>query len=111
MKYMRIVIMLMMAAFAFSMQAQEAALQGKVYDAATGQAIAGASVSMPGVASDYSDNDGRFQLKKTAANAVIQVKAQGYASRTLAYLGQTQLEIALYEEGYQCAKKLFSVKE
>ncbi|MBR0334052.1 MAG: SusC/RagA family TonB-linked outer membrane protein [Bacteroidales bacterium] len=100
MKYMRIVIMLMMAAFAFSMQAQEAALQGKVYDAATGQAIAGASVSMPGVASDYSDNDGRFQLKKTAANAVIQVKAQGYASRTLAYLGQTQLEIALYEEGY-----------
>ncbi len=99
----------MLAALGLGLQAQEATLQGKVYDAATGKAIAGASVSMPGVASAFTDGEGLFQLKKTAPNAVVQVKADGYAGKTIPYLGQTSLEIALYEAGYLNAEQIISM--
>ncbi len=94
------IIVLMMAVLGLTLQAQDKTLQGKVLDAATGKAIVGASVSMPGVASAFSDNDGHFQLKKTADNAVLQVKASGYATRTLAYRGQNEVTVELYEQGY-----------
>lgn len=109
MKYMKLMIMLVLAALTLGVQAQDASLQGKVYDAATGNAIVGAQVSMPGVSSAFSDNDGHFQLKKTAKDAIIQVKASGYATRTIAYLGQTTLEVALYEEGYLNAEKTIAM--
>lgn len=78
---------------------QTAAVRGRVYDSAGKEAIVGASVSIPGISSALTDNDGFFQLKKSIPDAMLYVNAEGYALKVLP-VKEGEMLVYLYEENY-----------
>jgi len=61
----------------------ESVLSGTVYDAVTKLPVTGVSVSIQGVTSAITDENGLFSLKKTAKHASLTVKAVGYATQMI----------------------------
>lgn len=91
--------------FRVAAQDGNAAISGKVFDAATKQAVNGASVGIPGISSAITDAKGEFELRKSAKDANLQVKAQGYATKIVPLRGETYFEIYLYEADFVNAVK------
>ncbi len=83
---------------------QTASLSGIVRDAATQEAIVGASVRIAGFSSAFTGEDGSFTVKVPHQSALLEVTAVGYASRTLT-LSKDNMVIDLYEEGYKGANQ------
>lgn len=88
--------------FASALRAQEnlVDVSGRVTDAQTGEALAGATVALKGAANRVqTGTQGAFQLGRIPTNAVIVVSFVGYASKEVAVNGHTVLEVALQPEG------------
>ena len=96
--------LLLLAACVLPLQAQNTPemLTGTVTDAATEQAIAGASVRIVGFSSAFTKEDGTFSLKASHPSAIVEVSALGYATRQLT-AGNGPLNVVLYETGYKGA--------
>ena len=96
-------------AFTLAVQAQvitvptptDAALSGIALSSATGQPLPGISVTIPGVASSITDDDGRFSLRRTVEGAVIQFRGQGYACKEVIAGSQTDFKVELHDESFR----------
>lgn len=75
--------------------------KGKITDAATGQPISAAQVSIPDKnASAVTNENGEFEVKITSANDIMQVSAIGYDVREIGMQGRRSAEIRLYRKGF-----------
>jgi TonB-linked SusC/RagA family outer membrane protein len=68
---------------------------GHIYDAVTKQPVPGATVGITGVTSTFTDENGAFGLHKTAGNAMLTVKATGYATMIVPVKGKKTFELYL----------------
>lgn len=78
---------------------------GTVSDAATGAAIAGANIDVPGVASAITDDNGRYTLSLPRTEMIMTATADGYAKRELLVRGRQTINIVLYEQTYKGSTK------
>lgn len=89
--------------FSVSIQAQPlnmnepASVSGQVLSLETGEPLAGVSLSIAGVASAITDDEGRFSMKSGQAGDLIQVRAEGYAYKEVV-VGKTDLIIRLHDQ-------------
>lgn len=89
----------------FSVSAQnevvETEISGTVYESATGKPLAGAQITIPGVASATSDENGTYNLRKSYKAAVLLVNAPGFASKQIPVLGKSKIDIWLLDDSYR----------
>lgn len=104
-KYILLLIVFAFAGWSFAQQTEnkEAVLKGIVRASATGQPIAGASVSIPGIASSITEDDGTFSLQKTQEGAILHIELLGYATQKVSVQGKTEFEIYLHDETFKSA--------
>jgi TonB-linked SusC/RagA family outer membrane protein len=76
-------------------------MSGVVVDAATGQAIAGVTVSVEGVDAAVTDEAGRFSLSKAKRGNVAQLKMVGYAYKEVTL--RSEMSIGLHDETFGTA--------
>jgi len=103
-KYLISVIVLILGVY-LSVNAQkgiiETEIKGTVYESATGKPLAGAQVTIPGVASVITDDNGTFVIKRTVAGAYLSVYAPGYAPKRIPVLGKSSIEVWLLDDSYK----------
>lgn len=87
--------------FAQESKNKDSVIKGIVRASATKQPIAGASVSIPGIASSITEDDGSFSLQKTQEGAVLHIEIPGYATQKVAIQGKTEFDIYLHDESFR----------
>ncbi|GGF78434.1 TonB-linked outer membrane protein, SusC/RagA family [Wenyingzhuangia marina] len=76
-------------------------IKGLVKDAATGNGLAGISISVENFSSAISNEDGTFTIKVPNLNSLLSVKGEGYQAKVYPVNSRNEgLEISLYEENY-----------
>lgn len=81
-------------------QGGDAAITGVVLSATTKQPIPGASVTIPGVSTAITDDEGKFALKRTTKGAVVRVRASGFANKEVVVGTKKELSILLHDESF-----------
>lgn len=76
-------------------------VSGTVYEAATGEPLAGVQVVIPGVVSVITDEQGNFKLTKTVDGAAVLVSLPGYSTRQVYLQGRKELKISLTDESFK----------
>ncbi|MDD3321422.1 MAG: SusC/RagA family TonB-linked outer membrane protein [Paludibacter sp.] len=76
-------------------------IKGTVVETATGKPISGASITIPGVTSVLSNDNGEFIIKKTIDGAQINVVALGYAPKRLTLNGKSEIKIFMIDESFK----------
>lgn len=75
---------------------QQGIVSGTVTDAATGEALVGVSVYIPGTTIGVvTDAEGKFTLNVPSQNATIEVSFLGYVKQTIQYIGQQSINVQL----------------
>jgi TonB-linked SusC/RagA family outer membrane protein len=74
---------------------------GIIYDAATGMAVEGISVSVPGAGSAFTDSNGFFKLNVHDFDCVVKIKGLDYQAKEIPLKGKNNVNIYLYENDYQ----------
>ncbi len=108
-KYILLLAIFLFAGWSFAQDTdtKEGVLKGVVRSSATGEPIAGASVSIPGLTSSITEDDGSFSLQKTQEGAVLHIQVPGYAVQKVAVQGKTEFVIYLYDESFKSAYETF----
>ncbi len=76
-------------------------IEGMVIDAATLKPIAAAQLTITDKnVSAITDEDGKFSIRMTSPNDIVQVTAIGYDMREIGVQGRKQITIALYRIGF-----------
>lgn len=88
-------------AFGQEKETKESVITGVVIESATKKPVAGAAVSIPGISSSITDDEGRFNLSKTVDGAFIQVQIPGYATQTVAVKGRKEITVFLYDDTFR----------
>lgn len=102
----RLKLFIMMLLIPLMIQAQSDAakpvmIEGKVIDAATLKPIAAAQISISDKnVSAITDEQGKFSIKMTSRNDIMQVTAIGYDLREIAVQGRNSLTVVLYRTGF-----------
>jgi len=79
----------------------ETTVSGTVYEAATGNPLAGVQVVIPGIVSAITDQQGKFTLTKVLEGAPLTVALPGYATRQVYVKKGRELKIALTDETFR----------
>ena len=79
----------------------ETEIKGTVYESATGKPLAGAQITIPGVTSAITADNGTFVLKKSVAGAFLIVQAPGFAPKRVAVLSKTSIDVWLLDDSYK----------
>lgn len=74
---------------------------GKVIDAASGEPVVGANVSVSAFSSTFTGEEGDFSIDVPNYTATLMVEAPFYGYLEVALKGRMELEIYLYEEGFK----------
>lgn len=89
-------LLLMVCALQASAQQQ---IKGRVMDAALGEPLIGASISVPGTtAGTVADLDGNFSFELPEGKFLIQVSMIGYKTQVVNVKGKTEVEVTLKED-------------
>lgn len=80
---------------------QESVINGIVLESTTHKPLAGVSVTIQGVASSITDDDGRFSLNKTIEGAILYVQMPGYAPLEVAVKGRKEITILMYDKSFR----------
>lgn len=75
-------------------------ISGTVYQTATGKPLAGAQVSIPGVASATTSEDGVYRLRRSFGSAVLLVKAPGFVTKQIPVKGRTSIDIWMIDDSF-----------
>lgn len=76
-------------------------IEGTVIDAATLKPIAAAQLTITDKnVSAITDEDGKFKIKMTSPNDIVQVTAIGYDMREIGVQGRKNITVVLYRSGY-----------
>lgn len=87
---------LLMLCLAFAGSAAAQTVSGKVTDAATGEALIGASVKEEGTRNGAAtDANGAFRLTVSSANAQLTISYTGYQTQTIALNGASSVDVSL----------------
>lgn len=81
------------------------ALTGIVSDASTGKPLAGISITVKGIASAISNQDGTYSINVPSTNAMLEVSGLGYATRDISVRGREKIDIALYDSDFKGSRK------
>ncbi len=87
----------------FQVNAQEVntlKVTGKVIDAASGEPVVGANVLVTSFSSVFTGKDGDFTIDVPNYKVTLMVKSPDYAYAEVALKGRTQIEIQLFEKGF-----------
>lgn len=76
---------------------------GKVSDAATGKPLPGINVSIRGISSAITEDDGSYVIKVPDGSVMLELSGAGYASRNVSVQGRKQVNVSLYEDHYKGA--------
>ena len=76
------------------------AVSGIVRSSETGQPIPGVSVTIAGVASSITDDEGRFNLRTTVDGAIILFRCTGYANKEVVQGRKTELLVEMHDESF-----------
>ncbi len=87
-------------------EAQNRTITGRVYDAATSKVIAGAQVSVVGVAqASRSDDKGEFRITVTSGDAILNIRALGFGRVQLNVpASQSTAEVGMQREAIQLSE-------
>lgn len=98
--YQKFLLLLLMVPF--GLWAQTAQLKGTVRDNTTGEPLPGVNVLVEGTQNGTStDMDGNFVLPAVTRGSKIVFTSIGYASQTVSYTGQANLDVKLTEDATQ----------
>ena len=75
-------------------------ISGTVYQTATGKPLVGAQVSIPGVASATTSEDGVYRLRRSFGSAVLLVKAPGFVTKQIPVKGRTNIDIWMIDDSF-----------
>ncbi|MBN2766490.1 MAG: SusC/RagA family TonB-linked outer membrane protein [Paludibacteraceae bacterium] len=75
-------------------------ISGTVYQTANGKPLAGAQVSIPGVASATTSEDGVYRLRRSFSSAVMLIKAPGFVTKQIPIRGRTSINIWLIDDSF-----------
>lgn len=81
-------------------------ITGIVCEAATGKPLAGIHIDIPGVFADITADDGRFNVKSTSDDVILEVTGNGYARQEIPVRGRRELRILLHEASYKGAQTM-----
>lgn len=91
--------------FAHSANAQKgvfpAKITGTIYESATGKPLSGAQVSIPGITSAITDDNGNFILKKSIKGAYLVVNAPGFAPKQVAVFENKIIKVWLLDDSFK----------
>ncbi|HRZ97525.1 MAG TPA: SusC/RagA family TonB-linked outer membrane protein [Paludibacter sp.] len=79
----------------------ETEIKGTVYESATGKPLAGAQVTIPGVASVITAENGSYVLKKSFSGAYLNVHAPGFAPKRVPVVGKSTVDVWLLDETFK----------
>lgn len=80
---------------------KESVITGVVLESVTLKPVAGASVTIPGIASSITDDEGKFSLSKTINGAILHVNIPGYAPQQVAVKGRKEITVLLYDKSFR----------
>lgn len=75
-------------------------VSGTVKDASTKTPLPGISITLPGVSSAMTDDNGQYTIKLPETDVILQISGPGYTSRELSVRGRSAIDIELYVEGF-----------
>ena len=81
------------------------AVGGIVRSSETGLPIPGVSVTIAGVASSITDDEGRFNLRVTVDDAIILFRCYGYANKEVVPGKKTELVVEMHDESFPTVYK------
>jgi TonB-linked SusC/RagA family outer membrane protein len=76
-------------------------IRGTVLDASTKLPINGASITVPGFSSTFTDSLGAFTIIVPDRESTLQITGPDYQSKEVPLKGRDQLSISMYEQGYK----------
>lgn len=76
-------------------------ITGTVYESATGKPLAGAKVSIPGVASSMTGDNGKYKLTKSIKGAFLEISAPGFATKRVPVQGKSVVNASLLDDSYK----------
>lgn len=74
---------------------------GTVRNAANKQVLPGISITLPGITSSMTDDNGSFSIKLPSTNVILHVSGPGYTGKDISVRGRDVINIELYEEGFK----------
>lgn len=78
---------------------------GTVTDAAGHKPLAGINISVAGVSSAITEDNGSYSIKIPNKDVLLEIDGSGYAKREIPVQGREQIDIALYETAYKGATR------
>ena len=104
-----VILLLLTIYFALPAYSQQSmhndTIAGFVRDAYTGKPIAGINISLTGISSAITEEDGSFSIRIPDKTVTIVVGGSGYETRDVSVRGRQHIDIILYEKGYKGARK------
>ncbi|MDR0542547.1 MAG: TonB-dependent receptor plug domain-containing protein, partial [Dysgonamonadaceae bacterium] len=76
---------------------------GTVTDAFTNKPVAGVNISVQGVSSAITEDNGSYSIKIPNKSILLEISGFGYAKREIPVKGRERIDIALYETAYKGA--------
>lgn len=94
--------------FVFPLHAQEKGnfaytVHGVVKDASLKKKLPGISISLPGIASAMTDDQGSFSIKLPSKEVVLEVTGPGYSAKSISVRGRDSIQIELYGDEFKSA--------
>jgi TonB-linked SusC/RagA family outer membrane protein len=80
-------------------------LTGVVSDASTGNPLAGISITVKGIASAISNQDGTYSINIPSTNVLLEVSGSGYAKRDISVRGRKIIDITMYDDDFKGSQK------
>ncbi|NDW19120.1 SusC/RagA family TonB-linked outer membrane protein [Dysgonomonas sp. 216] len=89
----------------FALQAQERkdmpyTVSGTVKSAYTKQPLPGISITLPGVSSAMTGDDGLYTIKLPSTDVILKVSGPGYSGKEISVRGRSTIDIEIYEEEF-----------
>jgi TonB-linked SusC/RagA family outer membrane protein len=84
-----------------SRQAKGVLVTGKITDAATKKAVAGARVAVQHYSAVITEENGQFSIKVPSYNATLVISGEGYDTREVPSKGRNTIAIALLDDTYE----------
>ncbi len=76
-------------------------ITGTVYESATGKPLSGAQVSIPGITSAITGDNGKYTLKKSVRGAFLVISAPGFATKRVPVQGKSVVNASLLDDSYK----------
>ncbi|MBW4889951.1 SusC/RagA family TonB-linked outer membrane protein [Mucilaginibacter sp. HMF5004] len=88
---------------------QKIQISGVVKDAATGKALPGINISIPGFSAALTDDKGAFKIDVPGTHATLNISGPGYQRKEVSLRGSSAVTVSLFEESYNSAYSLVTL--